>query len=117
MEALSQKFEQEDGILEEVQQQILRGDDMYLQAKLFPCSEGEAYTAYCEIDSSVNGKEPIKSRGAEVTDPTSAFSGRSPSLPVNVSVVVCMLIMAASWSVIFLLFLDCIFKVLYSSSI
>lgn len=47
METASQKFEQEDGILDEVQQ-IHQGDDS-LQIKLSPCI-GDGYIPYCEIN-------------------------------------------------------------------
>ncbi|KAJ8650531.1 hypothetical protein MRB53_003554 [Persea americana] len=47
MEIASQKFEQEDGILDEVQQ-IHQGDDS-LQIKLSPCI-GDGYIPYCEIN-------------------------------------------------------------------
>ncbi|OVA02874.1 JmjC domain [Macleaya cordata] len=54
MESLAQKFEREDGILEEVQQQIKSGDDLCLQSKLFPCPEDASYISYCEINFDMN---------------------------------------------------------------
>lgn len=54
MEAASQKFEQEDGILDEVQQQIQQGDDS-LEFKLFPCS-GDGYIPYCQINFEQNAE-------------------------------------------------------------
>ena len=49
MEAAAQKFEQEDGILEEVQAQLPLGDDS-LQSTLFACTEDDGYRPYCKIE-------------------------------------------------------------------
>ncbi|XP_038982312.1 lysine-specific demethylase JMJ706-like isoform X2 [Phoenix dactylifera] len=48
LEAVSRKFEQEDGILELVQNQAQQGDDSCLQPNLFQCA-GDGYKPYCEI--------------------------------------------------------------------
>ncbi|KAF6148542.1 hypothetical protein GIB67_042501 [Kingdonia uniflora] len=58
MESIAQKFEQEDGILADVQQEKLRSVDfMYLQSK-FPCSEEAVYTPYCEIKLNLSFDTP-----------------------------------------------------------
>ncbi|KAI3914847.1 hypothetical protein MKX01_018016 [Papaver californicum] len=49
MEALAQKFEKEDGILDEVQQQLKSGSDLCLQSKLFPGPDQSGYVPYCDI--------------------------------------------------------------------
>ncbi|MCL7026794.1 hypothetical protein MKW94_004378, partial [Papaver nudicaule] len=49
MEALAQKFEKEDGILDEVQQQLKSGSDLCLQSKLFTGPDQSGYFPYCEI--------------------------------------------------------------------
>ncbi|XP_077244797.1 lysine-specific demethylase JMJ13-like [Tasmannia lanceolata] len=53
MEAASQKFEQEYGILEEVIQ-IQKGDDSCPQPNLSSCIEEDGYTPYCEIKFDMN---------------------------------------------------------------
>ncbi|XP_073111647.1 lysine-specific demethylase JMJ13 isoform X2 [Elaeis guineensis] len=49
LEDVSKKFEQEDGILDEVQKQALEGDGSCPQPNLFQCTEGGGYKPYCEI--------------------------------------------------------------------
>ncbi|KAI3869029.1 hypothetical protein MKX03_016247 [Papaver bracteatum] len=49
MEALAKKFEKEDGILDEVQQQLKSGSDLCLQSKLFPGPDQSGYVLYYEI--------------------------------------------------------------------
>lgn len=56
MEAASKEFEQQDGILEEVQQQIARSDHLCLWPTLFSCSEVDEYIPYCEIKSESNSQ-------------------------------------------------------------
>ncbi|KAJ4958970.1 hypothetical protein NE237_026081 [Protea cynaroides] len=53
MEAAAQKFEQEEGILEEAQQQIKCGGDLCPQPNLFQCEE-DGYLPYCEIEFDLN---------------------------------------------------------------
>lgn len=54
MEAVSQKFEQEYRILEEVQQQMQQNGGPSLQTKLLPCTGGDEYIPYCEISYEEN---------------------------------------------------------------
>ncbi|XP_077234939.1 lysine-specific demethylase JMJ13-like [Tasmannia lanceolata] len=68
MEAASQKFEREAGILEEVQLQMQRGDDLCLRPNVLSCIE-EGYTPYCEIKFELN---------PELVEPAQGLS-RSPS--------------------------------------
>ncbi|PIA58686.1 hypothetical protein AQUCO_00500556v1 [Aquilegia coerulea] len=49
MEAVAQKFELDNGILEEVKELIQCGDDLYMQSKLFTCFDKDKYIPYCEI--------------------------------------------------------------------
>ncbi|RZC80599.1 hypothetical protein C5167_043188 [Papaver somniferum] len=49
MEALAKKFEKEDGILDEVQQQLKSRSDLCLQSNLFPGPDQSGYVSYCEI--------------------------------------------------------------------
>lgn len=50
LECAAEEFEQEDGILREVQQKFLLDDD-FLQSNLFACTEDDGYRPYCKIDS------------------------------------------------------------------
>ncbi|KAJ6836293.1 lysine-specific demethylase JMJ706-like isoform X7 [Iris pallida] len=49
LESASKKFENEDGISEEVQKQVQLGDESCLQSKLFLCTKDDGYKLYCEI--------------------------------------------------------------------
>ncbi|KAK9272983.1 hypothetical protein L1049_003363 [Liquidambar formosana] len=48
MENVAQKFEQDEGILQEVQQEIKCGDDMCLPPNMIPCIK-DGYTPYSEV--------------------------------------------------------------------
>lgn len=69
MEAASKEFEQQDGILEEVQRKIQQSDYLCLWPTLFSCSEVDEYIPYCEIKSERNSQivdpTPIQSRGLD----------------------------------------------------
>ncbi|XP_058085688.1 lysine-specific demethylase JMJ13-like isoform X2 [Magnolia sinica] len=56
MEVASQKYEQEDGILEAVQRQLELGNDLCPQPSLFSCCEEDGYVPYCEIKIEQNSK-------------------------------------------------------------
>ncbi|XP_042490700.1 lysine-specific demethylase JMJ706 isoform X1 [Macadamia integrifolia] len=73
MEAAAQKFEREEGILEEVQQQIECGGDLCTQPNLFQCVDG--YVPYCEIKFDLNPETMV---GAQLQD----IDCGSCSLPV-----------------------------------
>ncbi|KAF8380738.1 hypothetical protein HHK36_028228 [Tetracentron sinense] len=62
MEAVAHKFEQEEGILQEVQHQI-ECDELYLQLNMLPCNEKDGYTPYCEIKFQLNLEIDIKTQG------------------------------------------------------
>ncbi|XP_042502738.1 lysine-specific demethylase JMJ706-like isoform X2 [Macadamia integrifolia] len=53
MEAAAQRFEQEEGILEEIQEQIKCGGDLCPQPNLLQCKE-DGYFPYCEIEFDLN---------------------------------------------------------------
>ncbi|KAF5938730.1 hypothetical protein HYC85_022989 [Camellia sinensis] len=50
MEAVAKKFEQEEDILTESQQQCRSGDDSFLLLNKFPTAEDDGYTPYCKIN-------------------------------------------------------------------
>ncbi|KAI7980365.1 Lysine-specific demethylase JMJ706 [Camellia lanceoleosa] len=50
MEAVAKKFEQEEDILTESQQQCRSGDDLFLLLNKFPTAEDDGYTPYCKIN-------------------------------------------------------------------
>ncbi|KAJ8631969.1 hypothetical protein MRB53_025305 [Persea americana] len=60
MEPASQKFEQEFGILEEVQQQRGQSDGSSLQSKLLPCTGGDKYIPYCDISFEKNAEPTVE---------------------------------------------------------
>lgn len=60
MEAASQKFEQEFGILEEVQQQRGQSDCSSLPTKLLPCMGGDKYISYCDISFEKNAEPTVE---------------------------------------------------------
>lgn len=61
METAAQKFEQEDGILKEVQAQMSLGDDS-LHSTLFASTEDDEYRPYCKIEfeGDIAGWEQVK---------------------------------------------------------
>ncbi|XP_010245224.1 PREDICTED: lysine-specific demethylase JMJ706-like isoform X2 [Nelumbo nucifera] len=61
MEAVAQVFEQEEGILEEVQKQIKCGGG-FPQPDLFPCMGEDGYVPYCEIKFEMNSEIMVTSQ-------------------------------------------------------
>ena len=49
MEAVARKFEEEEGIVEEVQKQLLHSDDQCLK-NLFPSTRDDGYIPYCKLN-------------------------------------------------------------------
>ncbi|KAJ8613625.1 hypothetical protein MRB53_036919 [Persea americana] len=85
MEAASKEFEQQDGILEEVQRQIRQSDYLCLWPTLFSCSEADEYVPYCEIKSEKNSQivdhTQIQSRGLDCVPHTlPMLSNGNPSI-------------------------------------
>ncbi|XP_057978405.1 lysine-specific demethylase JMJ13 [Malania oleifera] len=54
MEAAAKKFEKEDGILQEIQEHIKCGDDLFGLSNLLPNAEEDRYIPYCEISFTLN---------------------------------------------------------------
>ncbi|KAK1272708.1 Lysine-specific demethylase REF6 [Acorus gramineus] len=60
MEAVSQKFEQDDVVLKEMQQQVDQGVDSYSGQNWFQCFE-EEYIPYCKLNSEMDSEVLVQS--------------------------------------------------------
>lgn len=84
MEAAAKKFEQEEGISEEIHQQARNGDNLYLHpySYMFQRAEDDGYYPYCEIKYEFNPelsfitRDPIQESECVVESQPKLFSGK-----------------------------------------